>query len=303
MLRNFMEVLDKAKRAGRQTISVAAAQDKDVLHAVKAAQVAGLAQAILVGDADLIRPLLGEVGLPIDMPIVHEPEDSKAAMTAVSLVKTGKAQILMKGLVNSSDFLKAVVNKEVGLRTGRLLSHLSVYEVPGGKKLIFLTDSGMNVAPNQEEKKDILVNAIMAASVLAIERPKVAVLAASEIVNPKIQATVDAKALADMYRYRQGEFPPAIVEGPIAMDVALNAEHAKHKGLTSEVAGDVDIFMIPNIEAGNILSKALIHYANFKNAGVVIGATHPVVMVSRADSAEAKLYSIALACLLAGAKQ
>ncbi|MDF2568555.1 MAG: Phosphate butyryltransferase [Sporomusa sp.] len=301
MLRNFMEVLDKAKQAGRQIISVAAAQDKDVLKAVKAAWDAGLAQAILVGDADLIRPLLGEVGLPSDMPIVHEPEVSKAAMTAVSLVKNGKAQIFMKGLVNSSDFLKAVVNKELGLRTGHLLSHLSAYEVPGGEKLIFLTDSGMNVAPSQEEKKGILVNAIMAISALGIERPKVAVLAASEIVNPKIQATVDAKALADMYI--QGEFYPAIVEGPIAMDVALSPEHAKHKGITSEIAGNVDIFMIPNIEAGNILSKALIHYANFKNAGVIIGATHPVVMVSRADSAEAKLYSIALACLLAGAKQ
>jgi len=301
MLCNFMEVLNKAKQAGRQIISVAAAQDKDVLKAVKAAWDADLAQAILVGDADLIRPLLGEVGLPSDMPIVHEPEVGKAAITAVSLVKAGKAQIFMKGLVNSSDFLKAVVNKELGLRTGHLLSHLSAYEVPGGEKLIFLTDSGMNVAPSQEEKKGILVNAIMAISALGIERPKVAVLAASEIVNPKIQATVDAKALADMYR--QGEFYPAIVEGPIAMDVALSPEHAKHKGITSEIAGNIDIFMIPNIEAGNILSKALIHYANFKNAGVIIGATHPVVMVSRADSAEAKLYSIALACLLAGAKQ
>ena len=301
MLRSFAEVLDEAKQNGQRTISVAAAQDKEVLLAVKAARDAGLAQVILVGDAGLIQPLLEEVGLPADTPVVHEPDAGKAALTAVSLVRTGQAQIFMKGLVNSSDFLKAVVNKEWGLRTGHLLSHLSAYEVPGGEKLIYLTDSGMNVAPSREEKQGILDNAIQAVRALGVERPKVAVLAASEIVNPRIPATTDAQALAVMNR--QGQFFPAIVEGPVAMDVALNPEHARHKGITSEVAGDVDIFMIPSLEAGNILSKALIHYAGFKNAGVIIGATHPVVMVSRADSIEAKLYSIALACLLAGVRQ
>lgn len=296
MLRNFAEVLSKAKKLGGVTISVAAAQDKDVLQAIKAAWDAGLAKAILVGDADLIKPMLAEVGLPADMPMVHEPDVKQAALTAVALVKKGEAQVLMKGLVNSGDFLKAVLNSEVGLRTGRLLSHLSAYEIPGEEKIVFHTDGGMNIAPDLAEKKDILANAMMALAALGIARPNVAILAANEVVNPKMQATVDAKELVEMQT--RGELFPGIVEGPIAMDVALSPEHAKHKGITSQISGNVDLFMVPTIEAGNLLSKALIHYAKFKNAGVIVGATNPIVMVSRADSAEAKLHSIALACLL-----
>jgi len=202
----------------------------------------------------------------------------------------------MKGLVNSGDFLKAVVNNEVGLRTGRVLSHMTAYEIPGAKKLVFFSDGGINIAPKLNEKRDILANAISALNALGIHQPNVAILAANEVVNSKMPATVDAKELAAEY---VGQNPlVAIVEGPIAMDVALNSDAAKHKGITSKIAGNVDLFMMPNIEAGNITSKALIHYANFKIAGVILGATHPVVMVSRADSAEAKLYSIALACLL-----
>ncbi len=297
MLHSFEEVVAKAKTFGQMTISVAAAQDKEVLEAVQAAQTAGLAKAILVGDAEKIKPLLAEVGLPADTPVVHEPDVKQAALTAVSLVSKGEAQVLMKGLVNSGDFLKAVLNGEVGLRTGRLLSHFAAFEAPGCEKLIFHSDGGMNIAPDLAEKKDILLNALLALKALGIEQPKVAILAANEVVNPKMPATVDAKALMDL---NEELFSNSIIEGPIAMDVALNPEAAKHKGLKSAVSGDVDLFIMPSIETGNILAKGLIYYAGFKNSGVIVGATNPVVMVSRADSAESKLNSIALACLLAG---
>ena len=299
MLRNFGEVVTKAKGFGQVIISVAAAQDKDVLEAIKDAMDAGMATAILVGDAALITPLLAEVGLPADMPIVHEPDVKQAALTATSLVRKGEAQVLMKGMVNSGDFLKAVLNTEVGLRTGRTLCHLAVFEDPNGDKLLYHSDGGVNIAPNLEAKKDIITNCIMALRILGIKQPKVAILAANEVVNPKMQATMDAKALVDMHV--AGEFSPeSIIEGPIAMDVALNPVAAKHKGLTSKVSGDVDLFIFPTIEAGNFVSKALIYYAKFKHLGVILGATRPIVMISRSDPAEAKFNSIALACLLAG---
>jgi len=299
VLHNFGEVVTKAKEFGQVVISVAAAQDKEVLEAVKAAMDVGLATAILVGDAEIIRPLLAEVGLPVDTQIVHESDVKQAALTATSLVRKGEAQVLMKGLVNSGDFLKAVLNAKVGLRTGRTLSHFAVFEDPNGTKLLYHSDGGMNIAPNLEAKKDILTNSMMALDNLGINMPKVAILAANEVVNPKMQATMDAKALVDMH-VAGDLFPESIIEGPIAMDVALNAEAAKHKGLISKVSGAVDLFIFPTIEAANLVSKALIYYANFKNSGVILGATNPIVMVSRADSSESKLNSIALACLLAG---
>jgi phosphate butyryltransferase len=301
VLHNFAELLNKARELGKVTISVAAAQDKDVLQAVKAAQDAGLADAILVGDAEVIRPLLSEVGLGAATTIIDEKNIIQAALTAVSLVRDGKAQVVMKGLLNSSDFLKAVLDSKVGLRTGRLLSHLAAFEVAGEAKLVFHSDGGMNIAPTLAEKTEILINGLLALQALGIDEPKVAVLTANEMVNPKMPATVDAKALGDLGA--AGKLPTAIIEGPIAMDVALNQEAAKHKGITSKISGQVDLFLVPNIETGNALGKALIYYAKAKMAGVVLGATHPVVMTSRAETAEGKLNSIALACLMAGGKK
>lgn len=300
MLRNFQEVITKAKEYGRVVISVAVAQDKELLEAVKAAIDIGLASAILVGDIERIRPLMVVVGLSADIQIVNEPDGKAAVLAATALVSQGKAQVLMKGLVNSSDFLRAVLNKTVGLRTGRTLCHLAAFEDPNGTKLLYHSDSGMNIAPDLAAKKDIITNSILALNTLGIAKPKVAILAANEVVSSKMPVTMDAKALVDMHE--AGElFPESIMEGPIAMDVAVNAEAAKHKGLTSQIAGDVDLFIFPTIEAGNLVAKALIYYAKFKHSGVILGATHPVVMVSRSDHAESKLNSIALACLLAGA--
>jgi len=297
VLSNFAAVINKAKEFGPITISVAAAQDQDVLLAVKAAGEAGLAQAILVGDANEIRRLAKEVGLPEDITIVDRLDLKEAAKVAVSLVRSGRAQILMKGLINTGDFLKAALKQDEGIRSGRLLSHLTCYEVPGEDKLIFYTDGGVNIAPGFEEKKDILANALAALSDLGIKQPNVAILAANEQVNPKMPATVDARALAELYA--QNDDFSGIVEGPISMDVALSLEAASHKGIISNVSGNVDLFMVPNIEAGNLLSKALIHYAGFKIAGVILGAISPIIMVSRSDTAQSKLSSIALASLLA----
>lgn len=298
MLKNYTEVMDKAKFMGPVTISVAVAQDKDVLEAVKAAEEAGLASAILVGDEELIKPMIEEVGLSIDTPIIHEADISQALLKAVSIVRNGEAQVLMKGLVNSSDFLRAVLNSETGLRTGRLLSHLAAFEIPGQEKIVFHTDGGINIAPNLEEKREILVNAIFALKNLGIEIPKVAILAANEKINPQMPATVDARVLVDMGE--KGELPSCIIEGPIAMDVAVSPDAARHKGLDSRISGDVDLFLLPNIEAGNLVGKTLIYSARARMAGFILGTTHPVVMTSRAETAEGKLNSIALACLASG---
>ena len=299
-MKNFAGVLARAVQIGPLPVVLAAAQDEEALRALKAACEAGLAQPMLVGDEALIRPLLVRVGLPSSIPIVNEPDPALAAVAAAKAVNGTQSGILMKGLVNSSDFLRAVLHPECGLRTGRLLCHLAAFEVPGDRKLVFHTDGGMNIAPNLAEKKDILASALLALADLGIPCPKVAVLTANEVVSSKMPATVDAQALAEMNR--RGEIGPAIVEGPIAMDVALSREAAAHKGIRSEVAGDVDLFVVPGIEAGNLLGKALIYCAHAKSAGLILGATHPVVMVSRADSAAAKLHSIALACCIAAGR-
>ncbi|MDK2822434.1 MAG: phosphate butyryltransferase [Clostridia bacterium] len=298
MYHSFDEILEKVKGRKSLTISVAVAQDKDVLEAIKLAMDAGLANAILVGDKREITEMLEEIGFSSDIPVIDEPDINKAALKAVSLVKRGEAQILMKGLINSSDFLKAVLDPGDGLRTGRLISHLAAFEVPGQDRLIFHTDGGMNIAPDLQQKKDILTNAILALNAMGIEKPNVAVLTANEKVNPKMPATVDAQALVEMWE--AGEFPPSVVEGPIALDVAVSSEAAKHKGIISKITGQVDLFLMPNIETGNACGKTLIYYAGAKMAGLVLGAANPIVMTSRAETAIGKLNSIALACLAYG---
>lgn len=299
MLHSFQEVLEQVKKAGNAvTISVAAAQDRDVLQAIKDAQDIGLAKAILVGDAAAIRVLMTEIGLAPDTPIVDEPDMSKVGLAAVALIRQGKAQVLMKGLLNSSDFLRAVLHGQEGLRTSRLLSHLACLEIPGEKKLLFFSDGGMNIAPTLAEKKDILINSLLALHNVGIPCPNVALLTANEVVNPKMPATVDAQALVAMNA--AGELPCCTVEGPIAMDVAISPEAGKHKGVASNIAGQVDLFLVPNIETGNAVTKALIHFAKAQMAGIVLGATNPIVLTSRAETPEGKLYSLALACIAAG---
>ena len=297
MIHNFEELYDAIKQYRRVTISVAAAQDKEALLCVKAAYEQDIANAILVGDERLIRPMAAEIGLPEDIRIVNEPDLKQAALTAVKLIHDGEAQILLKGILNTSDYLKAVLNPDVGLRTGRLLGSFAAYQYPGGSKLLFATDTGVNILPNVEEKKQLLQSAFEALKKLGIDSPKVACLAANENVNPKMPSTVDARELQD-YFTADPNFT-GIIEGPVAMDIAVSAEAAHHKGLDSKVAGDVDLLLFSSVDSGNIWSKSLIHFAKFTMANVILGATNPIILVSRADTAEIKLNSIAMACLLA----
>jgi phosphate butyryltransferase len=296
LLKSFQHLVVQARNQGAVTLAVAAAQDREVLEAIMDASDLGLVKAILVGDESAIRAMAEDIGLPQSVRIIHESDMDRAALTAARLVHQGEAQILMKGLLNSSNFLHAALHADSGLRSGRLLSHVMAFEIPGEPKLVFHTDGGINVAPALEEKKQILANAIEALHSLGVAQPCVAVLTANEQVNPKIPATMDAAAL--VLAAKAGELPDCLIEGPIALDVAVSPEAARHKGIRSEISGKADIFLVPNIESGNLLGKSLVYYAKAKIAGLVLGATHPIVMTSRSDTAEAKVNSIALACCL-----
>jgi len=300
MYRNFDEIIGAARARGPRTVSVAVAQDLDVLLALKAARDEGLIQAVLVGEAKVIEPLAAQAGLG-DAQIIDEADQDEAALKAADLVRQGRAQILMKGLINSSNFLRAVLNKERGLRKSKLLCHLGVFEVPGAPRLMFHSDGGMNVAPDLEAKKEILINVLDSLKNMGFDKPNVAVLSHNEQVNEKMPSTTDAAGLVKMAG--EGLIPPCLIEGPMAMDVAASAEAAKHKKIDSRISGQVDVFLMPNIESGNMVGKTLIYYAGAKFAGLILGASHPVVMASRSDTPAAKLCSIALACLSAPADE
>jgi phosphate butyryltransferase len=225
----------------------------------------------------------------------------EAAEISVKLVSDGKADFIMKGLLDTAILLKAVLNKDIGLRTESQLSHVMVYEVPTYHKLLYLTDGGMNIEPTFEEKVKITKNSIDVARALGNTNIKIAALAAKEKVNPKMQATVDADKLQTMSR--EGEFGQGVIlEGPLAFDLAISKEAALIKGFKSEISGETDILLVPTIEVGNGIGKTLAYLANAKSAGVVMGAKVPVVLVSRADSYESKLYSIALGSVIAASK-
>lgn len=294
MLKDFYDLIQRVKEIERSTVAVAAADDEEVLKAVKMATDLGFIDSILVGNKKNIEEIARRIELDnYEIVDIDNPED--AALEAVKLVKADKAKVLMKGLVNTSVYMRAVLNREHGLRTGRLLSLLAVYELPEYHKLLYCTDSGVNVSPNLEQKKDILTNALLALQGMGLNNPKVAALAANEIVDPKIQSTVDANGLVEMVN--SGEIPQCIIEGPIAFDVAFDPHAAKHKGIESRISGDVDVLVFPNMETGNALGKSWLHFNKAKWAGIILGASNPVVLGSRSDTAEIKVNSIALACL------
>ncbi|MZQ98170.1 MAG: phosphate butyryltransferase [Acidaminobacter sp.] len=296
MMRNFGELIEAAKSAPRSVISVAGAEDRAVLEAVKLAEELGFVRSILVGRHAGIESLAKEVGLT-DYEIVEAETPEEAVEAAVQAVREGRASILMKGFVNTSVYMRGILSRDRGLRTGRLLSLLAVYEVPGYHKLIYASDSGVNVSPDLAQKKDILANSVLALKTIGIPEPKVAALTANEMVDPKVVSTVDAAALVEAVR--SGELPSCVIEGPVAFDVAFDAEAARHKGVESRIAGDVDLLIFPNIETGNVLGKSWLHFNKAKWAGIILGASHPVVLGSRSDTAEIKLNSIALAHLAA----
>ncbi len=298
MIRSFADVLELAKNRGPKTISVAVAQDIEVLLAVKKANDLKIADAILVGDKEKIVEIAEEINLDINkFEIIDTKDVVEASRKAVELVSLGKAHIVMKGLVDTSIILKAVLDEQIGLRTGKVLSHVAVFDIEAYDKLLLVTDAAMNIAPDLNQKKDIIENAAFVAHSIDIDNPKVAVVCAKEKVNPKMPATVDAQKLEELNK--SGEIKGCIVGGPFALDNAISKEAAKHKGIDHPVAGDADIILAPNIESGNILYKSLAFLTKSKNAGIIVGAKAPVVLTSRADSDEAKLNSIALGVLMA----
>lgn len=298
MIKSFKEVIKKAKGQQTRKVAVAVAQDEPVLEAIKEAKEQEIAEAILVGDREEIISIGLKIGMNMDeYEIVDECDVKKAALKAVELVSSGQANMVMKGLVSTADFLRAVLNKQVGLRTGKLMSHIAVFENPKINRLLFLTDSAFNMYPGLEDKIQIVNNAVKVAHAVGIETPKVAPVCAVEVVNPNMPATLDAAALSKMCD--RGQIKGCIVDGPLALDNALSEEAASHKGVTGEVAGKADVLLMPNIEAGNIMYKTLTYTSDSKNGGILVGTSAPVILTSRADTHEAKLYSIALAALVA----
>ena len=298
-MKTFQEVFEKVKAKEGKRIAVAAAADEPVLEAVKEAVDLGLASADLVGDEAQIRKIAGRIGLDLTkVSIYDEPDVKAAALKAVKLVHEGHASVLMKGLIGSADFLRAVLNKECGLRTGKTLSSVAVIESKTLGRFILMTDGGMVMYPTLEEKVQILQNTVPVCKGLGLEQPKAAVVCAVEVVNPAMQATLDASALTMMSQ--RGQIRGLQVEGPLGLDNALSEEAAKHKGIKSEVAGHADVILVPNIEAGNMMYKSIVYLAKeeAETAALIMGAAAPIIMTSRADSPKTKLNSIAAALLV-----
>lgn len=288
-----------AKAATRKNVvvAVASAADVEVLKAVHSAIKKDLASFMLFDEEDRLHEII-EKRFPdllnnAKISICHVENQVVAATSAVKAISNGTANVLMKGNVATATILKAVLNKEYGLRTDNILSHVAVFEVPGYDRLLFITDAGMNIAPDLGAKAQIIQNAVKTAHSCGISKPIVAPLAAVETVNPAMVPTTDAASLVVMNR--RGQITGCIIDGPLALDNAVSENAAAQKGITGETAGKADILVVPDIEAGNILYKSLMYFANAKVGAIIQGAKAPIVLTSRADSAESKLYSLALA--------
>ncbi len=294
VFKNFEELIKKVQNSGSKKIAaVVAAQDEHTLQAVFKARKDNIAEPVLIGNKSKIKEILSNLKEDLDdSSIIDVEDDASAAAKAVELVNSNKADFIMKGKIQTADLLKAVVNKEKGLRTGKVMSHFVINEIPNYHKLIVTTDGGMMMYPNVDEKKQIIENAVNTLIDMGYEKPKVAVLAAVEKVNPKMPESVDAGLLKEMNQ--KGEIKNCIVEGPISYDLTMSKESAEIKGYSSPVVGDADVLIVPNITAGNILGKALVFSAGGKMAGFIVGAKVPIVLTSRGASAEEKYLSLVL---------
>ncbi|MDR1920508.1 MAG: bifunctional enoyl-CoA hydratase/phosphate acetyltransferase [Candidatus Adiutrix sp.] len=293
--KNWDEVIKSVKTLPvARKVVVAAAEDEHALEAVHEVVRDGLAEPILVGGRAGVEAVCARLGLEVAPGNIYdEPEPEAAARLAVALVREGRGDFLMKGALETSQLLKAVVNKETGLGLGKLMSHAAYLEIPRYHKMLVITDGGMVPYPSLEQKKEILEHAVGMLRTLGYDQPKVAVLAGLEKVNPKMKETVEAGALKEMNQ--RGEITGCLVEGPISMDLALTAEKAALKKYESPVAGEADILLAPDLCLGNCVSKALIEMAGARMAGLVMGARCPIVVTSRASSAEEKYLSLVLA--------
>jgi phosphate butyryltransferase len=293
-LKNFRELIAEVQKSdSKKRVAVAAAHDEHTLEAVFKAAKDKLVAPVLIGSKAEIAEILKKLNVKYDFDsVICTESDKEAAEKTVELINANKADFIMKGKLQTADLLKAVVDKEKGLRTGKVMSHVAILEVPAYHKLIAITDGGMMMYPNAEEKKQILENAVDVFLAMGYESPKVAVLAAVETVNPKMPEAVDADILKKMNQ--SGEIKNCIIEGPISVDLTFSKESAKIKGYNSPVTGEADILLVPNITTGNIMSKALIEMADATMAGMIVGAKVPIVLTSRGATSQEKYLSLVL---------
>ena len=301
MSKTFAELISNLDSSKMKKVAVAVAQDSAVIEAVRAAKDRKIADAILVGDEAKIKAIAKDINIDIsDFTIINKEDVTEAALTAVKLVHDGEADMYMKGLIDTKGFLKTVLDKEVGLRTGKPLSHVCVFDVKGIDHLLFLTDVAFVPYPTLEDKAAIIKNTLQITKACGIECPKVAPLAAVEVVNPKMPVTVEAAELTRMNR--EGEITGCIVDGPLSLDLAIEPEAAMHKGATDRaIQGDADILLFPDIHAGNLVYKAMVHTADMVNGNILTGTKAPVILTSRSDSMEVKVNSLALGAVVADA--
>lgn len=296
-LKSLSDIVELAKAKETRRLVVAAAADKPVLEAVKNAYQEGIIIPVLVGNKSEIERISKEINFDLsNIDIYEENDPSKAPVKAVALIKEGKADILMKGLVSTAPLLKAVLDKENGLRKAATLSHFALIESPYYHKLIGVTDAAMNIAPEFNDKVNIINNSVEVFHRLGNMNPKVAIVGPLEVVNPKIESTTHAAMLTVMNQ--RGQIKGCIIDGPFAIDNAVSKEAAEHKGITGEVAGDADILVAPDLNSGNILYKTLMFMGGCTSAAVIMGARVPVVLTSRADTDKSKMMSIALAAAM-----
>ncbi|MDH7490264.1 MAG: bifunctional enoyl-CoA hydratase/phosphate acetyltransferase [Anaerolineae bacterium] len=297
-IRSFAQLLEAAIARGPARVAVAAADEANTLAAVSKARDLGLATAVLFGDEAAIRQTAEAAGVNLSgLLVVHVPNHKESVRAAVASIKDGVADMAMNGRAQPGHLVRVALEPEMELRTGKLFTDVSIFEIPGLDRLILISDIGVVVSPTLEEKVSIVQNAIDVAHALGIEKPKVAVLAATEMVNPKIPVSMDASNLSKMAQ--RGQIKGGIVDGPLALDNAISPHAAKVKGIQSDVAGYADILIVPDVDAGNILAKAITYFARGKMAGVVVGSRSLLIMPSRADPPETKLMSIALGVYLA----
>jgi len=291
---NFRQVFAEVKKFKKSRLCVAAAAEDKVLQAVRDARKEDIIDLVLVGCEETIWRMACTISLDLKgIEIINVKDPAEAAIRAVEEVSAGRADFLMKGMVNSADFLKAVLQPGSGLRTENILSHIAAFEIPGYYRIIYITDGGFNIAPNLQQKKAIIENSVHFLHSIGLSRPRVAILSANEQVNPKMPVTVEARQLKTMAE--QGEIKGAYVDGPIALDVAISQEAADHKKINNPVAGRADLLVVSNIESGNLLGKAIMYFAGGKMAGLVLGAAKPIILTSRNETPYGKLASIALA--------
>ncbi len=299
MVKDFGELRDMLRERKMPFVAVAAAHDKAVIETVKLAAGEKIAHFVLVGDKIKIEGICEEIGCKIPQ-IIDEKDDIRAVARCVTLIKEGQADVLMKGLLTSSQFLKGILNKEEGLEYSGRLCHLAAFQIVGGERLAFFADGGMNMYPSLEQKVEILNLSVSAIKKIGYENVNVGVLCASEVPNEKSKSSMDAFNMQKMWE--NGEIKGCTLEGPISFDVAFSLEAAKHKGIKSHISGKTDLYIVPDIDSGNLIGKALIYGGKAKMAGVILGCSVPIVMTSRAEDAEGKLNSILLACAVGGKK-